>query len=465
MLSRMNLAIGSGRGRRAIGALGCSLVLACITTACLEVTPDSRVTRAPYLTAAFGDRVTVNWATDRSGDEGSLRWGPAPTCRGHVTRASRAGIEVREVPQWQWRADLSNLVPGHTYCYRPFLDATDLLADDDSIRFDAAPAADDDSAFSFAVIGDWGQDSSEESSVLHQIGRSRARFVVTVGDNAYPSGDEDSYGDLARGAVFGRSQLPSIGQRPVFAAHGNHGFLQNRPYLQNFPSGTVARSSEGRFRQDDYCCTPTMESAHEDYASAWYAFDWGRARFYVLESAWVDGARAYQGDFQAHWNGPVRGCPMCGRELEWLQQDLAAHATTPVKFAFLHYPFHVDNSAERSNSFTSGTTALEGLLAANGVDIAFTGHAHVYERNLPQVGGLVTYVTGGGGGELSPINSCSAFDAYALGSSTSCRAPIPETPLAVFHFLLVTVENDAIVVTPTDALGSTFDQQVFPTTG
>jgi hypothetical protein len=208
-----------------------------------------------------------------------------------------------------------------------------------------------------------------------------------------------------------------------------------------------------------------MGSSHEDYASAWYAFDWSRARFYVLESAWADDSRAYQSDFEAHWNGPVRGCPVCGRELEWLQRDLAAHADTPVKFAFLHYPFHVDNTAERSDDFLSGTQALEGVLAAGGVDVAFTGHAHVYERNHPQVGGLVTYVTGGGGGELSPINTCSTFDAYALGDSSSCHTEVPETPLAVFHFLLVTVANDAIIVTPTDALGAIFDPQVFPTTG
>ena len=44
------------------------------------------------------------------------------------------------------------------------------------------------------------------------------------------------------------------------------------------------------------------------------------------------------------------------------------------------------------------------------------------------------------------------------------RVEIPDTPLAVFHFLLVTVEGDAITVTPTDALGGTFDRQVLSAT-
>jgi hypothetical protein len=453
----------NGRATRSlVGVLGFCLLGALVAPACQEVTPESRVTRAPYLTAAFDDRVTVNWATDRSDDEATLHWGPAPRCDRHVTPATRTAIAVRRNLQWQWRVDLSNLVPGRPYCYRLFLDRTDLLGDDGPKEFTAAPAASDTSPFSFAVIGDWGVGTSPEASVLREIGRSNARFVVTVGDNAYPSGDQDSYGDLERGAVFGSTQLPSIGQRPIYAAQGNHGFLQNRPYLENFPSETVARASGGRFRADDYCCTPTMGPAHEKYASAWYAFDWGDARFYVLESAWADGPEDYRGDFEAHWARPVAGCGACGKELRWLATDLAEHESTRAKFAFFHYPLHVDSSAEPSNPFTSGDRALEGLLAANGVDIAFSGHAHVYERNVSQVGSLVTYVTGGGGGSPSPINSCSWFDAFALGASSSCRTAVPEIPLQVFHFLLVTVGRDAVTVTPTDALGTPFDQQVFP---
>lgn len=434
-------------------------------TACVSVTPSSRFTRSPYLTAVFADRATVNWATDRSGDEGTLKWGPAPSCKGHTSAATRREIDVRHVDEWQWRVDLSHLDPDRVYCYRPFLGSTNLLGDSDPLTLHTAPVPGDATKFSFAVIGDWGQGSTAESSVLRQIGRSPASFVVTVGDNAYPSGDEDSYGNLERGAVFGGDQLPLIGPRPVFAAQGNHGFLQNLPYLQNFPSDTVARASGGRYRQGTYCCISPMGAASEDYASAWYAFTWGSARFYVLDSAWADGPADYQADFEAHWNGPVRGCRVCGQELTWLRNDLAAHAATPTKFAFFHYPLHSDSSPQPSDLFTSGAAGLEGLLASNGVNIAFNGHAHVYERNVPQVGNLVTYVTGGGGAPLSPINSCSPFDAYALGHETACRAPNPETPLDVFHYLLVTVDRDTITVAPTDAGGAPFDVQTYPARG
>jgi Calcineurin-like phosphoesterase len=461
MLSWVEATVGSVHGRhRVLSLLVGSFVLVVVAAACVGVR-ERGLTRSPYLTEAFSDRVTVNWATDRSDEEATLRWGRTPSCRGHKSHATRIGISVRGTSEWQWRVDLAHLAPDRRYCYRPFLGRTDLLGRDGSLEFRTAPAPRDARPFSFAVLGDWGRASSEQSSVLRQIGRSPARFIVTVGDNAYPSGDQNSYGDLRDGAVFGDQGLPLVGQRPVFAAQGNHGFSTSLSYLQNFPSDIVARVSSGRYRQDEYCCVGDMGSAHEDYASAWYAFNWGSTRFYVLESAWVDGPDDYRSDFEAQWNGPVRGCPVCGRQLEWLRNDLAAHAATRVKFAFFHYPLHVDTSAEHSDQFTTGSGALEGLLASNRVTAAFSGHAHVYERNLPQLGSLVTYVTGGGGGgELSPINSCSPFDAYALGADSSCRAPLPNNEFDVFHYLLVVVNGDAVTVIPINANGGAFDPQI-----
>jgi chitodextrinase len=252
----------------------------------------------------------------------------------------------------------------------------------------------------------------------------------------------------------------------VFATEGNHGFSTNLPYLQNFPAPSAAATSGGRFRQETYCCISTL-SGSKTYPSAWYAFNWGSSRFYVLEAAWADSQGGYQGDFLAHWNGPVSGCGPCGAELAWLQNDLAAHAGS-LKFAFLHYPLYSDSSSQVSDTYLSGPGRLEGLLANNGVGIAFTGHAHHYQRNFPQIAGkpLVSYLTGGGGAALGSVSSCSAFDAYAIGSGgSSCRAPRPASNANVFHFLLVTVNGNQVTVTPTDSTGHTFDVQTYTFSG
>ena len=96
---------------------------------------------------------------------------------------------------------------------------------------------------------------------------------------------------------------------------------------------------------------------------------------------------------------------------------------------------------------SQGSSSLEGLLAQYGVNVAFNGHSHVYERNIASApGNPITYITGGGGATLEPIGPCHAFDAFGLGWSptklkgTSCGgAPAPTSATQVFHFIKVTV--------------------------
>jgi hypothetical protein len=423
--------------------------------------PAASLKRYPYTNEAVGKTATVSWATDRSQATGNLVWGAVGSggqCAPSTTvPANKISISVNGVSEYQWTATISFPSAG-SYCYRPKLGGIDLLGSDASPVL--RTAAGSGRAFSFAVVGDWGGGTADEANVFRQIGQSAAKFVVTVGDNVYNSGTETEYGDLSGGNVFPSLYLPRVGSRPFFAAEGNHGFTTNLPYLQNFPAPVASTKSGGRYRQESYCCISTLPSA-KTYPSAWYAFNWGGARFYVLEAAWSDTYGGYQGDFLAHWSGSVSGCAPCGDELTWLKADLASHSGTAVKFAFFHYPLHSDSSSQPSDTYLTGTGRLEGLLASNGVDVVFNGHAHLYERNIPQIPGtnMVSYVTGGGGADLGTVGNCSAFDAYAIGSSSSCHAPKPTSRAGVFHFLLVTVNGTRVTVTPTDSTGTPFDVQ------
>lgn len=427
-----------------------------------SATYSSHLLRYPYVTEVVANSATLAWGTDRSQSTSTAVWGPVTN--GVCTPANQvagtsASITVGTTAEYQWRAELSFPTSG-TYCYRVLLGTTDLLGADSSPQ--VATAAAPGTSYSFAVVGDWGAATTGEANVMNQIGKSPASFVVTAGDNVYNSGTDTEYGDLTRGAVFPPQYLPALRGRPVFATQGNHGFSTNLPYLQNFPAQTAAAASGGRNTQESYCCISTMTGTNK-YASSWYAFDWGSARFYVLEGAWADGQGGYQGDFLAHWNGAVAGCAACGAEMVWLKADLAAHASTRIKFAFSHYPLYSDASGQSSDTYLQGPNGLEGVLANNNVGIIFNGHAHQYERNYPQIAGkpLVSYVTGNGGDALGSISTCSAFDAYAIGSGSSCRAPKPASDAQVFGFLLVTVQGSKVTVTPTDSNGATYDQQTY----
>ena len=148
-------------------------------------------------------------------------------------------------------------------------------------------------------------------------------------------------------------------------------------------------------------------------------------------AAWADGnggtAGTYQVDHDQHWTPS-------SPEYQWLAADLASHPGS-VKMAVFHYPLRSDNSTETSDTTLQNTgsnpSSLEALLSSNGVQLAFNGHAHTYQRINPrQTGQITNYVTGGGGGVLESVdtgpictNLLNAADVYALGWSPSGAGP------------------------------------------
>lgn len=459
---------GSAR-RIATALLATACLLALAAPAALGFT--SQLRRYPYLTDAAAGGVTVNWATDRTLASGSLTWGVVGTesCTAHTVTAARTSITVNGVAEYQWSARLA-LGADTRFCYRVFGDTVDLLGSDASPQSVTQLPASSSAPFSFAVFGDWGLGvaggNPGQAGVMRQIAASGARFALATGDTAYPSGSQTNYGDLVQtgsnvSGVFGPASWAVPGATiPLFSAAGNHGL--NTTFLSMWPTSNTAAASNGSYAMQTYCCTNGTRSA--SYPSAWYAFDQGTTRLYILDAAWGDTnpgtASTYENDYDNHWTPS-------SPEYRWLESDMATHPSE-LKLAVWHYPLYVDNSSEPSDTFLQGAGSLEGLLHRYGVAIGFNGHAHVYERNRAASNGLVTYVTGGGGARVEPVNHCKAIDAYAIGWSNSsakgsaCGAATrPTSSSQVFHFLLVRVDGRHVTVTPTDSTGRTFDVQSY----
>ncbi len=447
---------------------------------------NSALRRYPYLTDTVAQYATINWATDQSGTTGSAKFGAVSSGSCTPTEsvnATRTGMSVNGVAEYQWKAQLT-LTPDTEYCYRVYLGSTDLLGSNSSPQFRTQVPTGSNESYSFAVFGDWAQlDSTganpDMANLMQQISASGARFAVTVGDNGYPSGTQTNYGDLQQtgantSSVFGPSFWAVPGSSiPIFPAIGNHGFGSSaayHPQILNFPEDQAVALSGGSYSVTNYCCVNGITPAN--YPNAWYAFDAGVARFYVLEAAWPDqnvgNANMYQDDRDYHWT-------ISSDEYAWLQQDLASHPRA-AKFAFFHFPIYSDNATEPTDPYLQAPGNLQGLLDQFGVNVAFYGHTHTYQRNTPDSAGMVSYLTGGGGAKLEPVGAgsakCSPNDAYALGWSYSANgglgggkscgsAPVPTSPAQVFHFLLVTVANGTITVSPTDSTGHMFDQMTY----
>ncbi len=232
-------------------------------------------------------------------------------------------------------------------------------------------------------------------------------------------------------------------------------------------------NSDGLYCMRDY---PSVNGTNvDDYATPYYAFDAGIARIYILNANWSafnrGSASEYPDDYASNWT-------QTSEEYQWLENDLQQHQQTPLKFAFWHYPLYSDDHNEPSDTYLQGADSLSGLLARNGVQFAFNGHAHSYQRNFPDPNGLRSYTTGTGGAIALTVGGptgtgCSAIDAYAIGwdtygqsgpANTGDRcgaAPTPVTPAQVYHYLKVTIDGMRVTITPTDSLGQTFDVQTY----
>lgn len=492
--------MGKGIPRAGRTLLACALVqaaaLALTGSALAGLSGASSIlTRAPYLTDLTRTSVRVSWATTTQ-NRGLVEFGRAGRCAARTAVSPTLGspITVNNVREYQNSVEITGLAPYTTYCYRVATGGShriDLLGSNASPQFTTLRRGRGPRRITFDVMGDWGDTTNaavnsgslnkNQADIDALIARRRAQFAVSVGDTGYPGGTQTDYGDLGQrgvnvGAVFGPSYWAVPGESiPYFSASGNHGLNSN--FLSIWPEPMTAAGSKGTYAMVSY---PSIDGSKAgSYPTSYYAFTTGRVRFYMLDASWGDhntgaatggrcgaNCRIYQVDHDAHWT-------VQSTEYQWLKQDLADHPGG-LKFAFFHFPLHSDNATQPSDLYLDNIPGhpgnLESLLHSNGVNLVFNGHAHDYQRNIAGPGGVISYVTGGGGGQVQPVggHGCSKTDAYAIGWSYSSRkgsacgaAPKPTSDAQVYNFLRVTVRGMRVTVEPIDALGQAFDVQSY----
>ncbi|MBI4952989.1 MAG: metallophosphoesterase [Myxococcales bacterium] len=207
-----------------------------------------------------------------------------------------------------------------------------------------------------AVIGDFGDDSSQEAAVAALVAGWSPDFVVTLGDNNYPAGAASTI-DAAIGqyyqAFIGSYQGAYGAGSPVnrfFPCPGNHDWMASglAPYL-------------------DYFTLPGNER--------YYEVDFGLVRLFAIDSDTHEPDGATASSVQAGWaQARIEASPAC-----W---DLVV--------------FH--HAAYSSSSAHGSTTRMRWAFEPWGADAVLSGHDHTYERLL--VGGIPYFVNGIGGAGL-----------------------------------------------------------------
>jgi hypothetical protein len=200
-----------------------------------------------------------------------------------------------------------------------------------------------DDSVRFMVVGDTGTGSRQQGELAQvMFNYHRAYpfdFALLVGDNMYGS---EKAADFKR--KFEDVYRPLLdGGVKFYASLGNHD-ENNQRFYEGFNMGG------------------------EEY----YVVKRGDVSFYALNSNYMD-----------------------KRQLAWLQEKLSQDGSK-WKIAFFHHPPY--SSGGKHGSSDSLREVVEPLFVKYGVNVAFTGHEHFYERVRPQKG--VHYFISGAGGKL-----------------------------------------------------------------
>ena len=254
-----------------------------------------------------------------------------------------------------------------------------------------------DRSVKFAVIGDSGRGSAEQYAVAAQMDAYRQqfdyRFVLMAGDNIYegPATPEDYR------TKFETPYKPLLdaGVR-FFATLGNH----DDPRQVDYPPFNM----QGHRYYTFTAPAPLITGLNTE------------VRFFALDSTNMDGA-----------------------QVQWLERELAL-TDADWNVALMHYPMYSAgryNLQARRQRFTIESRFIDG-----GIDVAFSGHEHFYQRAHLQYG--ILYFVSGGAGSLR------AGDARA--SPLVARSYDRD-----YHFMLVEISDAGIAFQAINRQGETVD--------
>ena len=215
----------------------------------------------------------------------------------------------------------------------------------------------DPADFRCAILGD--RTGEAQSGVWEQVWRETAAeqpaFVVTVGDiieGLHDAQAEVQWADVERG-------LKPYRRFPLFLTPGNHDIW--------------SEASEKLFQQ------------HAGHAPH-YSFDHGQAHFTILDNS--------------------RSDELSAEELDFLEQDLKAHATQSVKFIVSHRPSWLIDAAMQNPNFP-----IHQLARQYGVQYVIAGHVHQMMRT--ELEGVTYLAMPSAGGHLR--NSGQYEDGWFFG--------------------------------------------------
>jgi hypothetical protein len=318
-----------------------------------SINRDLQFVVKPYLQFGTTDSMTILCETDKP---------------------SRMAVDYGEIQPFNLRADtsaaktineirLNGLKPFTRYFYRVTCeDAEGNLARSEVFSFQTAPGP--EAAWAFGILGDTQRNPEVTRRCAEGIFTLRPNFMLHLGDVV-----DDGFAKQQWVFDFFEPCTRLLAQVPAFPVIGNHEKNAHWYY--------------------DYFSLPEPEY--------YYTFTYGNAQFFMIDSN--------------------KDCGPGSEQYVWLEKALAESKAT-WKFTAHHHPCfssdeddygdHLKGKPGRAYTWgDSNVRRLVPLYEKYGVDIAFAGHIHSYERTWPilqmtinQSKGVRYIISGGGGGGL-----------------------------------------------------------------
>lgn len=358
-----------------------------------------RVIEGPMVQMAGEDGVTLVWWTSR----------PAVCTLVVLIDGAEQLFESKPVGA-RHAQRITGLEPGANYTYRIQSGSRRLTSD---IVFQTNRAAGE--RFTFAVFGDSGKGSRAQFRLAEAVHTTEPLpdLIVHTGDIVYPDGARRRYTER-----FFAPYRRTIARVNFWPCLGNH----------DVEKSGAAPAYDEIFDVPDNG-PPGLRPGHN------YWFDYGDARFVVIDSTLENAGDAVLQDKLA----------------PWLADLLKAPAPT-WRFVFAHHPPYTVGKYQPDARLQR---ALVPIFEKVGVDIVFSGHDHGYQRWSPMRGGrtspdgrgVIYIVTGAGGAELYDAQPRDRWpDAVAFVDTANPS------------FTQVTVDGPALTLRQIDMTGRRIDE-------
>jgi hypothetical protein len=255
------------------------------------------------------------------------------------------------------------------------------------------------------VIGDYGSGSSNELAVANLVKSWNPDFIMTIGDNNYPSGLASTL-DANVGQFY-------------------HEYIY--PYAGAYGAGAVSNRFFPVIGNHD-CCVLSVDLSRYDPYLAYFTLP-GNERYYNYRYGPVEIFAV-----NSNANEPDGITNNFGQGV-WLQTQLAA-STAPWRLVYFHHsPF---SSGSLHGTATGQGYYMQWPFKQWGATAVLTGHDHIYERIYRD--GLTYFVDGIGGDRIDAFSSIP--DPYSQvkynGSYGAIRIDATETNI---HFQCITTNR------------------------